>query len=50
MNLVLIDRIENEVAKTRSDDDADVRFVCFSARERMITELTRSFDKTRDKT
>jgi hypothetical protein len=45
VNLVLIDGIENKITKTRRNDNANVRFVRFSSRERMVTELTRALDK-----
>jgi hypothetical protein len=46
VNLIRIDRIKDEITKTRRNDDANVRFVCFSSRERIVAELTRVLDKT----
>jgi len=50
VNLVRIDRIKDEITKTRRNDNANVRFVRFASRERIVAELTRALDKTRDKT
>jgi CRISPR/Cas system-associated endoribonuclease Cas2 len=46
VNLVRINRIKDEITKTRRNDNANVRFVRFSSRERIVAELTRVLDKT----
>ena len=50
VNLVGGDRIENEITQTRSDDYTCVWFVRFSSFKRVVGQLSRTFDKTSDKT
>jgi hypothetical protein len=50
LQLILRNRIENQIAQTRGDDHPRAGVVCRSPRHRVIADLSGALDETRNET